>query len=138
VPTEWSQVNAKLRVAVADDHPAMLGWLVTTLRTEFEVVASVNSGVAALDVVARLDPDVIVLDLAMSPMNGLEVTKSLRRSGARAGVVLVTAYDDPELAKVGFAAGAQGFVNKAKVIEELAPAVRKAAVAKRHSAAGDP
>lgn len=116
----------------------MLGWLVATLRKEFEVVASVNTGLAALDVVARLDPDVVVLDLAMSPMNGLEVTKTLRRSGARAGIVLVSAYDDPELTKVGFASGAQGFVTKSRVIEELIPAVRKAASINRHSAAGDP
>ncbi len=126
-----------MRVAVADDHATMLEWLTATLRKEFEVVASVNSGAAALEVVTRLDPDVIVLDLAMSPMNGLEVTRSLRQSGARTGVVLVTAYDEPELMKVGFEAGAQGFVVKSKVIEELARAVRKAAPSKRHSAGHD-
>jgi DNA-binding NarL/FixJ family response regulator len=130
-------VNAKLRVAVADDHAAMLEWLTATLRKEFEVVASVNNGAAALEAVARFDPDVIVLDLAMSPVNGLEVTRSLRQSGARTGVVLVTAYDEPELMKVGLDAGAQGFVVKSRVIEELAPAVRKAAPSRRHSATSD-
>jgi DNA-binding NarL/FixJ family response regulator len=130
-------VNAKLRVAVADDHAGMLEWLASTLRQEFEVVASVGNGVAALDVVARLDPDVIVLDLAMSPMNGLEVTRSLRQSGARTGVVIVTAYDEPELVKVGLDAGAQGFVVKSRVIEELVPAVRKAGASKRYSASSD-
>ncbi len=127
-------MHAKLRVAVADDHAGMLEWLTATLRNEFEVVASVGNGVAALEVVTRLDPDVIVLDLSMSPMNGLEVTRSLRQSGARTGVVIVTAYDEPELLKVGLEAGAQGFILKSRVIEELAPAVRKAASARRHSA----
>lgn len=125
-----------MRVAVADDHAGMRGWLAATLRQEFEVVASVSNGVAALEVVAQLDPDVIVLDLAMSPMNGLEVTRSLRQSGARTGVVLVSAYAEPELVKVGLEAGAQSFILKAKVIEELVPAVRKAAL-KRHSATND-
>jgi DNA-binding NarL/FixJ family response regulator len=130
-------VSAKLRVAVADDHAAMREWLTVTLRKDFEVIASVSSGAAALEVVARFDPDVIVLDLAMSPMNGLEVTRSLRQSRARTGVVLVTAYDEPELMKVGLDAGAQGFVVKSNVIEELAAAVRKAAPSKRHSASND-
>lgn len=135
--TKWGKVDAKLRVAVADDHAAMREWLTATLRKEFEVIASVSSGAAALEVVARHDPDVIVLDLAMSPMNGLEVTKALRQAGARTGVVLVTAYDEPELMKVGLDAGAQGFVIKSKVIEELLPAVRKAAPSRRHSASAD-
>jgi len=134
---KWRNVSAKLRVAVADDHTAMREWLAATLRKEFEVVASVNSGAAALEAVARFDPDVIVLDLNMTPMNGLEVTRSLRQSGARAAVVLVTAENEPELMKVGFEAGAQGFVVKAKVFEELVPAVRKAAPSKRHSAGHD-
>jgi len=129
-------VSTKLRVAVADDHAGMLGWLAATLRQEFEVVASVGNGQAVLEVVARLDPDVIVVDLAMSPLNGLEVTRSLRQSGARTGVVIVSAYDEPELVKVGLEAGAQGFVLKSRVIEELVPAVRKAAL-KRQSASGE-
>ena len=130
-------VNAKLRVAVADDHAGMLEWLATTLRNEFEVVASVGNGVAALEVVARLDPDVIVLDLSMSPMNGLEVTRSLQESGSRTVVVLVTAYDEPELVKVCLEAGAMGFVLKSRVIEELVPAIRKAVASKRHSSAAN-
>ena len=129
-------MSTKLRVAVADDHAGMLGWLAATLRQEFEVVASVGNGQAVLEVVASLDPDVIVVDLAMSPLNGLEVTRSLRQSGARVGVVIVSAYDEPELVKVGLEAGAQGFVLKSRVIEELVPAVRKAAL-KRQSASGE-
>ena len=126
-------MSGKIRVVVADDHSGMREWLVTTLHSEFEVVASVGDGVAALDVVDRLDPDVIVLDLAMSPKNGLEVTRSLREAGARTAIVIVTAYDEPELVKVGLEAGAQSFVLKSKVLEELPAAVRKAAL-KRHSA----
>jgi DNA-binding NarL/FixJ family response regulator len=130
-------VKAKLRVAVADDHAGMLDCLARTLRHEFEVVASVGNGVAALEAVARLDPDVIVLDLAMSPINGLEVTKSLQQSGSRTVAVLVTAYDEPELMKVCLEAGAMGFVLKSRVIEELVPAVRKAVGLKRRSAVHD-
>ena len=126
-------MSTKLRVIVADDHAGMREWLVTTLRPEFDVVASVSNGEAALEVAARLDPDVMVLDLAMSPKNGLEVTRSLREAGARTAIVIVTAYDEPELVRVGLEAGAQGFVLKSRVIEELAPAVRNAA-AKRYSA----
>ena len=114
----------KLRVLIADDHVGMLEWLAATVREEFEVVGMVQDGAAALAAATNLDPDVIVLDCAMSPMNGLEVTRCLRESGARSVVVLVTGYTDPELAEAAMAAGAVAFVVKSKLTENLLPAIR--------------
>lgn len=104
----------------------MLEWLTSTLAQEFEVVAAVRDGVAALDAVKHFDPEITVLDLAMSPVNGLEVIRSLRKGGMKTAVVLVTGYSDPELAKAALAAGAQAFVSKSRLAQELIPAIRKA------------
>ena len=114
----------KLRVLIADDHSGMLEWLAATVCEEFDVVGTVQDGVAALAAAAELDPDVIVLDCAMSPMNGLEVTRTLRESGARSVVVLITGYNDPELAEAALTAGAVAFVMKSKLTENLLPAIR--------------
>ena len=126
LPEREQSLDVRLRIVIADDHAGMLEWLTSTLRQEFEVVAAVPTGAAALDAVRHLDPDVIVLDLAMSPLNGLEVTQSLRESDARTAVVLITGYTDPELAKAAITAGALEFVLKSRLAEDLLPAVRNA------------
>jgi DNA-binding NarL/FixJ family response regulator len=117
----------KLRVLITDDHAGMLEWLVAKVGEEFEVVAALQDGSLALEEVKRLDPDVIVLDFAMLPMNGLEVMRRVRDSGARAEFVLVTGYTDPELADVARSAGARGFVSKDRLMEDLIPSIRSAA-----------
>jgi DNA-binding NarL/FixJ family response regulator len=104
----------------------MLEYLISMLTQEFEVVSAVQDGAAALDAVRCFAPDVMVLDLAMSPLNGLDVVRSLQAGGASTAVVLVTAYTDPELAKAALAAGAKGFVVKSRLAEDLIPAIRNA------------
>lgn len=117
----------KLRIVIADNHPGMLEHLASMLSGEFEVVATVANGAAALDAVKRFSPDLAVLDLAMSPLNGLDVIRSLRASGSKTAVVLVTGYTDPGLAKATLTAGASGVVIKSRLAEDLIPAIRKAA-----------
>ena len=118
----------KLRVLIADDHAGMLQWLAAKVGEEFEVVAAIQDGSLALEEVKRLDPDVIVLDFAMSPMNGLQVMRCVQESGARAEFVFVTGYADPELADLARSAGARGFVTKDRLMEDLLPSIRSAAV----------
>jgi CheY-like chemotaxis protein len=119
-------MNPRLRIVVADDHPGMLDWLTSRLQQEFDVIAAVQDGDAALEAVARLTPDVVVLDLAMRPTNGLEVIRRLRESGAHTPVVLITGYNDPALREVAISAGAKAFVAKSKLAKELVPAVTRA------------
>jgi CheY-like chemotaxis protein len=104
----------------------MLDWLTSRLQQEFDVIAAVQDGDAALEAVARLTPDVVVLDLAMRPTNGLEVIRRLRESGAHTPVVLITGYNDPALREVAISAGAKAFVAKSKLAKELVPAVTRA------------
>ena len=112
------------RVLIADDHAGMLEWLAAKVREEFDVVAAVEDGNAAVEEAARLDPDVMVLDLGIKPVNGFQVMRMARQSGVRAQFVMVSAYTNPELAQATLAAGARAFVVKEKLIEELLPSIR--------------
>lgn len=122
----------RLRVLIADDHAGMLDWMASTLREEFEIVDTVQSGLAALDGVQRHKPDVLVLDVAMSPMNGFDVMRSLQGTASQTAVVFVTTYTNPDLEKAALAVGARAFILKCKLVEELIPAVRNAAGLRSH------
>jgi DNA-binding NarL/FixJ family response regulator len=117
----------RFRIVVADDHAGMLEWLTTRLGQEFEVAAGVQDAEVAIKEVKRCNPDVVVIDLAMKPINGLEVIRRLRESGNNVPIVLITGYTDPMLRDAAFSAGAQGFVVKSRLAEELVPAVLDAA-----------
>lgn len=117
----------RLRVLIADDHAAMLDWLVAKVREEFDVVAAVRDANTALEEAARLNPDVIVIDLAMPPRNGLQIMRAAKESGSRAQFVLISGYHSQELAQAALSAGARGFVVKEKLMDDLLPSIRRAA-----------
>lgn len=120
----------RLRVLIADDHAAMLEWLAAKIREEFDVVAAVRDAKSVLEEAARLDPDIIVLDLAMPPCNGLQLMRTAKESGSRAQFVLISGYSSPELAQAALSAGARGFVAKIRLMDDLLPSIRRAAKAK--------
>lgn len=113
----------------------MREWLRNKLRGEFEVIAAVHDGAAALEAVKTFDPDVVVADLAMRPVNGLEVVRSLRQSDNCPGIVLITGYTEAGLREAVLAAGAHAFVVKSDLAGELIPAV-KMAIASRNGTNG--
>lgn len=113
----------------------MREWLCKKLREEFEVVAAVHDGAAALQAVKTFDPDAVVADLAMRPVNGLEVVRSLRQSDNCPGIVLITGYTEAGLREAVLAAGAHGFVVKSDLAGDLIPAV-KMAIASRNGRSG--
>lgn len=119
-------MDSRPTVLVADNHAGMLDWIASTLRDEFDIVGAVQDGVSALDGVKRHKPDVLVLDVSMSPMNGFEVMRSLQESAGQTAVILVTTYTTPELEKAALASGARAFILKCNLAEELIPAVRNA------------
>lgn len=114
------------RVIVVDDHPGMLEQMVSMLQKDFDVVATAQNGLAALDAVRRFDPEIIVLDIAMSPVNGLEVARRLRDSGARTSIILVSGYREEEIKREALASGVEAFVSKSRLHDDLLSAVRNA------------
>jgi DNA-binding NarL/FixJ family response regulator len=114
------------RVLLADDYQGLLEAWQRLLAPSCDVIGSVSNGRAVLEAAARLDPDVIVLDVAMPEINGLEVCRRITASMPRVGVVLVTAIDSPEVRHAALSVGAAAFVVKHTAADELEPAVRHA------------
>jgi DNA-binding NarL/FixJ family response regulator len=113
-------------VLLADDHDAVLTVAARLLGQEFEVVRAVRDGQAVLEAAAKLRPDVVVLDIAMPVLSGLEAARRLQADGGAAKVVFLTVYEDPDYLRAARAAGALGYVVKDRLASDLPVAVREA------------
>lgn len=116
----------RLRVLLADDHKDFLAAAAQLLQPEFEVVKTVGDGQELLAEAANLDPDVLVLDISMPVLNGIEAARKLRAGGSRAKIVFLTVHQDPEYVHAAVAAGAQGYVIKRQLATDLLLALREA------------
>ena len=123
---------SRARVLVADDHPANAALLCELLRPEFEVVAQVGDGAALVDAAVSLSPDVIVCDISMPRMDGIEAAQVILRQHPSARIVFVTVHDDPLMVSRVISAGAMGYVLKLAAGDDLLPAVRAALRGERH------
>jgi DNA-binding NarL/FixJ family response regulator len=112
-----SEENDRVRVLVVDDSAASraaIGEAVAHV-TDFELVAAVASGREALEVLPHLKPELVLLDVRMHGLNGVETSRLIRASGARAAVVLVSALHRSELPAGVFSCGAAAILHKSKV-----------------------
>ena len=116
----------RARVLLADDHEEFLAVEARLLEPEFEVVTTARDGRAALEEAARLGPDVLILDISMPVLDGLETARQLRAAGSRAKIVFLTVHGDPDYVRAGLAAGASGYVVKSRLASDLVPALRAA------------
>jgi DNA-binding NarL/FixJ family response regulator len=117
-------LTGRVRILVADDHRAMLETLVGMLSPDFEVVAAVADGLTAVTQAEHLEPDLLVLDIAMPGLNGIAAAAQLKRRGSTAKVVFVTNMRDREFMQESLALGQVGFVIKDRLVADLLPAVR--------------
>jgi DNA-binding NarL/FixJ family response regulator len=118
-------VTERPRVLVADDHRAMLDMLVRLLSREYDVVAAVMDGQAVVSKALQLEPDLLVLDIAMPELNGIAAASRLKERGLPAKVVFVTNLRDREFVQESLALGGIGFVVKDRLIADLFPAIRQ-------------
>lgn len=117
----------KPRVIIADDNPAALRQLVGLLAAEFDVVATAENGRAAVENIRQYRPDIVVLDLQMPLLGGIEVTQELKNIAPGAAVVICSVETDPEVVQACHQAGALGYVVKMFAARDLPAAVRAAA-----------
>lgn len=120
------------RVLLADDHRIVAEGLRSLLEPEFELIAIVEDGQTLVEAAKRMDPDVIVADITMPVLNGLEALDRLRKSDCRAKVVFLTMHKDVTYAARALQAGASGFVLKHSAGSELLTAIREALLDKTY------
>ena len=121
-----SEHHAFVRVLLADDSPSMLQEARRILEPEFQVVGTVDDGEAVLEATQTLKPDVLILDISMGVMNGLEAARLLTRIGSKAKIVFLTVHNDQDFVEEAFSAGAVGYVIKPRLGTDLPIAVREA------------
>jgi len=116
----------KIRVLVVDDHTIVRDGIcaLLSLAGDIEVVGEAANGSEALKIVKELDPNVVLMDIAMPVMDGLEATRRICKEFPRTRVLVLTQYDDQEYVFPVIEAGASGFISKAAASSELASGIR--------------
>ena len=115
----------RTRVLLADDHALLLGAFEKLLSGEFEIVWQAADGRALVTAAERLKPDVIVLDISMPLLNGLEAGRQIKQKQKDVKLVYVTMTEDADLASEAFRLGASGYLLKRSAASELTTAIRE-------------
>jgi two-component system nitrate/nitrite response regulator NarL len=110
---------------LADDSETVLAELLGELGKEFDIVGTVENGEEAIQAVLRLDPDVLVLDIAMPVLNGIQASLRIRESHTRTKILFLSIHERPEYIAAAFAAGASGYVTKRRLASDLVIAIRE-------------
>jgi DNA-binding NarL/FixJ family response regulator len=138
---EWTLISELPKEAVgmvtillADDHAAVRRFIKILLRGEvdFSVVGEAANGIDAVKLVAELKPDILVTDLTMPGLDGLEVTKRVRKASPQTVVIVLSSWDAGSRAKAAKQAGAVCYVVKDSADTKLVPAIRAALDSKRN------
>jgi len=117
---------SKIRVPLADDRRPLLESVLRLLRSRFEIVGEAQNGQALVEVALKLKPDVIVTDIRMPILNGIEAAKRLREAGSTSKIVFMTGLSDPDFTSTCMATWALGCVVKGRLASDLDPASREA------------
>jgi len=127
------KATQRIKVLVADDHAMVRDGIraVIDLQKDMQVVGEALNGREALDKTIELSPDVVVMDIVMPVMNGLDATRQIHKECPRARVLMLTQYDDEENVLASEQAGALGFVPKAAASSRLLAGIRSVSQGKR-------
>lgn len=114
-----------LRILVVDDHALMRRSLRTLLgcRSDWQIIDEAEDGMEAVDKANRLQPDVVLLDVSMPKMNGLEACRRIRKTAPKSEILMVTQHDSQQMMHEARRAGARGYVVKSNMARDLVTAV---------------
>jgi len=122
---QGNRTLSRPRVLLADDHQMLVDALKPILEPRYEVVGAVSDGRELLKAAARLQPDVVVLDIAMPLLNGLDAARHLKATMPKAKLIFMTMNEDPDLVGEAFRAGASAFLLKQAAAFELTDAIER-------------
>ncbi len=114
------------RVLLADDHAEIMTQTCNVLAAEFEIVGSVANGVDLIKTAIQLNPDVVVLDITMPGLDGIEAARRLKHCGCRAKLVFLTVHEDPDYVRAALQSGGAAYVIKARMASDLITAMHEA------------
>lgn len=119
----------KITILLADDHPLVRSGLIKLFEPykEFSIIGEANDGEEAVALTLKLHPEVVVLDVSMPKLNGIEATKQIKEKSPSTKVLILTMYDNEEYVYQIFRSGASGYVLKNSTREQLANAIRTVA-----------
>ncbi len=114
------------RVLLADDHLMMREKVTRMLESEFDIIGAVTDGEALLEEAAELDPDIVILDITMPGLPGIETARRLRETGSHAKIVFLTVHEDLDFIREALTTGALGYVVKPRLASDLLAAMHEA------------
>jgi DNA-binding NarL/FixJ family response regulator len=117
------EVRLAIRLLIVDDNRVILDQLGQLLSEEFEVAGVARDGEEMIEAAERLRPDVIVADIAMPLLDGIEASRRILQNHPETLIVLLTMHREPALVRRAFAAGVRAYVHKLNAVEEIAKAV---------------
>ena len=124
IPASLVENLERIRILLADDHKPLLDTVSNMLSQEFDVVGAVNDGQKLIDECEHLQPDLLVVDISMPSVNGIEAVSQLKINNSQLNVVFLTVHENPEYVRECFAAGALGYVVKSRIVTDLIEAVK--------------
>lgn len=132
-------MRSQVRVLVVDDHRMFAEALEMLLAGEkdVEIAGAVATGEEAIEVVARVNPDVVLMDIDLPRMDGIEATRQIRELSPLTQVVIITAFQEPAVMARAIEAGACGFVPKTQTADQLVSVIRGAAAGEMVLPSGD-
>ena len=119
------------RVLLADDLPEVHLKVTELLRDDFDIVGFAYDGQQAIEAATTLNPDVLILDISMPLLNGIQVASRLRETGCKVKIIFFTVHEDEDYVEAAFSLGAVGYVLKSRLVTDLIPALEHALEGRR-------
>ena len=113
-------------MVVADDNKQVREMVLHLLSPQFEVIGTAADGAAAFEMVMLLKPEVVVMDISMPILSGIEAAAGIKKKGSKAKTVFLTVHEDPDFVRAALHSGASGYVVKSQMATDLNAAIRMA------------
>ena len=117
---------SRVSILLADDNAAVLAHVTRLLKTKYDVVAAVENAASILKEYLRLKPNIIVLDISMGDLSGIDIAQQLRDIGCHSKIVFLTVHEDPDFLNAAIGAGASAYVVKSRLSKDLISAIQAA------------